>query len=677
MSEADRLDAPDLWEEARRRSEHPAPFPGEPTGPSSARRLVVAGVALAVFVSSGVFAWQALRPEDVPKQQPIEEPGEVFDDLPAGWTELAPPPDVRTGAATAWTGTQLIVWGGYTGFEESDVGADGFAFDAAADTWQELPPSPLAARALTASAWTGSELLIWGGWRGTYGYEFAEGFFGDGAAYDPETQSWRVLPPAPIEGRAPFSVWTGSELLVWGTALRVEHRERDGAAYNPEIDRWHPIADAPIELTDATATWTGEEMIVFGAALAGGNHSETQSAIGAAYDPETDIWREISRSRLSPQASTAAWNGNELIAWDYLNDSAAYDPATDTWRPLPRIPLDDSECSPESAAVGGFVLGEYCGALTLFDPDDDRWVEVPLPEQDAGRPSLDFEFVSAGPVFLGPAQRYGDTSSLSSLRMFAYRPGSHEASSPVEPTPFVPEVTVEGDRAQVDVTFPDGSSATITYPAELDLTSRGLQPDVSYIWREDPPSRHPIVFLHGPPGVDGAYVEGDDPTATFPLPGGGEAALWRASEPESFRLRSVSWWLVYRTESWSALAALRNADDAEVLASELEVREAATGLPVAITGGPVYLAEYAGEDEGPVLAFGDVQPDPSVVSDLDALILLSPEPCSGGPEFDDPPEYASICLADGQVFVGIYGDEAFLKSVLDGLRVEAFSPASG
>lgn len=41
-----------------------------------------------------------------------------------------------------------------------------------------------------ASAWTGSELLVWGGWSGTYEYEFAEAFLGDGAAYDPVTDSW-------------------------------------------------------------------------------------------------------------------------------------------------------------------------------------------------------------------------------------------------------------------------------------------------------------------------------------------------------------------------------------------------------------------------------------------------------------------------------------------------------
>jgi hypothetical protein len=73
-----------------------------------------------------------------------------------------------------------------------------------------------------------------------------------------------MLPPAPIDARAPLSVWTGRELIVWGTAVRVDVRPRDGAAYNPATDSWRSIADATIELTDATAVWTGSEMIVFG-----------------------------------------------------------------------------------------------------------------------------------------------------------------------------------------------------------------------------------------------------------------------------------------------------------------------------------------------------------------------------------------------------------------------------
>ena len=104
-------------------------------------------------------------------------------------------------------------------------------------------------------------------------------FLDDRAAYDPVTRTWRALPPAPIEGRTPFAVWTGEEFVVWGNQDRALRYE-DGAAYDPATDTWRRIADGVAEVTDGVAVWTGTEMIVFGAALHGGNIPETETAIG-------------------------------------------------------------------------------------------------------------------------------------------------------------------------------------------------------------------------------------------------------------------------------------------------------------------------------------------------------------------------------------------------------------
>ena len=167
---------------------------------------------------------------------------------PVGWTELPPPPEIRTGAAQVWTGSQLLIWGGYTGVVEQDVVASGLVFDATELTWRPTAPAPLEPRALMASAWTRSEVLVWGGWSGRAGSEFREGLLGDGAAYDPVSHSWRTLPPAPIDARAPLSVWTGKEMLAWGTSVRMENRPRGGAAYDPATNSWRSIAEAPIEV---------------------------------------------------------------------------------------------------------------------------------------------------------------------------------------------------------------------------------------------------------------------------------------------------------------------------------------------------------------------------------------------------------------------------------------------
>ncbi len=233
---------------------------------------------------------------------------------------------------------------------------------------------------------------------------------------------------------------------------------------------------------------------------------------------------------------------------------------------------------------------------------------------------------------------------------------------------------IDGGTARLEMTWPDGSSATLVYPAELDLGSSGIQPDLSYVWAGDPPTDHPIVFLHGPPGVEAAYVEGE-PRAMLPLPGGGVATLWAASGSQFTRHRDISWWLVYRTDTWAILASLHQGSSADGLAASLSVSESDTGFPFVIALDPLSLAEGFGESEGPVLAFGDANAVPDVVSDLlDGIVFLSPDGCSGGPEFDpEHLDYGSNCLGEGSVFVSIYGDPAFIRAVLEGVRIESFS----
>jgi hypothetical protein len=286
---------------------------------------------------------------------------------------------------------------------------NGFAFDAQSRTWQPIADSPLAPRAFPASAWTGEELLVWGGADARQ-----ERFFGDGAAYDPENGTWRTLPEPPIGARAPLSVWTGDELVVWGTGLRMHPRPRDGAAYDPATNSWRTISEAPIELTDATAVWTGREMIAFGAP----RRELPGDGVGdrSRVRPRDRYLAEAARLDALPAGSTAAWTDRELVAWDYLNGTAAYDPAADRWRTLADVPLNSGECSPESVSVGGWVLGNYCGLHALYDPAIDRW-DALAGVEIAGW--WDNELVRAGQVVL----LLGRNADTDQERMLAYCPG--------------------------------------------------------------------------------------------------------------------------------------------------------------------------------------------------------------------------------------------------------------
>jgi hypothetical protein len=670
FSLADEVGTRDLWGEARRRAAAPeAPPRAIEWPPAAGRRLVAATVALAVFAAAAVFAWDLSHPERRPDPGPTPAV-DLASELPEGWSDLPAPPEVRSGAATAWTGLQLLVWGGYeyVGSNE-DPDADGFGFDAATRRWESLPPSPLEGRSDAASAWTGTELLIWGGWDG--GFRDPP-YFGDGAAFDPVAGTWRMLPPAPIEARTAFSVWTGEELIVWGSTVRAE-RGQDGAAYNPSTDMWRAIADGPIDITDGSAVWTGEEMIVFGAALDGNNHADTPTAIGAAYDPASDTWRALPPSDLSPQAMTAEWLNDELIAWDYDHASSAYDPETDTWRTLPEVPLRFSECRPKSVATPRIVFGEFCGKTVVFSPDEDAWhpVHMPDPDPPGGCCSI-VEPAAAGDVVLVSTHSYGTALEAMNRQMLVYNPPAvvrtDARGEVLEPEPFIPpSAERDGDLIRLPVVFPDGSRTTLVYPIGLDVATLGVQPDLSYVWD----GYFPIVFIHDPNASITSFVDAQGPVRFVNSMDGG-LEIWGARGNDVDR----RFWIRYELPSWTVLVSVRDAiEEALTVAGALDLTETDSGFPVVEASGPITLAQGFGEAGGAQLAFGDRTAEPDTVTQLDATIFLSPDGCTPATNSDWSGGYGSACLGDGSVFASIYGDRKFVSSVIEGLRVEDFREA--
>ncbi|MBI2237769.1 MAG: hypothetical protein HYU54_04485 [Actinobacteria bacterium] len=332
---------------------------------------------------------------------------DAWSDLSEGWTEVPLPPDVRDGAAFAWTGSELLAWGGCDPAAEDDCDrtADGFAFDPATRTWGSLPEAPVAG-AYAHGVWTGNEAIFLG---------LADEERLDGQAYDPATGTWRTIAPAPLRPRwGGVRVWTGSELIVWGGGQRGGPAPQNGAAYNPATDTWRRIAEAPHGLNLASGMWTGTEMLVFGSLLNGKNWADTPTSEGAAYDPTTDAWRELPPSALSPQATSAVWVGDRMVAWDYEVHSQEYDPVRDAWSAPVKMPLAFSECYPDSVVVRDLIFAFFCGRAALYDVRTHAWLEIHggmLEEEiwsDAYQRSLKLwrfaDVVPAGDAVLLPAE---------------------------------------------------------------------------------------------------------------------------------------------------------------------------------------------------------------------------------------------------------------------------------
>ncbi|MEA2461206.1 MAG: hypothetical protein QOH90_1383, partial [Actinomycetota bacterium] len=280
-------------------------------------------------------------PEGTPKNA-ME--GALFDPTTGTWKQIATSPlKARNGYAAVWSGEEMIVWGGV----ESRAVNDGAAYDPITDRWRLIAPSPLEARNAFIAEWTGSEMIIQGGGECCNAGN-ADRFFADGAAYDPETDSWRKIAPDPEGWRASaVSVWTGSQVLVWG-GVNSDGLSAGGSAYDPSIDTWSKIENAPLEgRVNAATVWTGKELIVWGGSSLRDDENPTFGD-GAAYDPMKETWRSLAPSPLSPrQLASHVWTGTRAIFWGgtegeifegagYSEKSGAvYDPELDQWEMLP------------------------------------------------------------------------------------------------------------------------------------------------------------------------------------------------------------------------------------------------------------------------------------------------------------------------------------------------------
>jgi hypothetical protein len=65
-----------------------------------------------------------------------------------------------------------------------------------------------------------------------------------------------------------------------------------------------------------------------------------------------------------------------MVAWDYEVHSQEYDRVQDSWSAPIEMPLEFSECYPDSAVVGGRVFGFFCGNAALYDPATHTWTEA-------------------------------------------------------------------------------------------------------------------------------------------------------------------------------------------------------------------------------------------------------------------------------------------------------------
>src|SRR5439155_167945 len=233
---------------------------------------------------------------------------------------------VNTGTANAplgrryhravWTGSEMIVWGGQDGepqFHALDTGGN---YGPATDTWTATSTTDAPdGRAVHTAAWTGSEMIVWGG--------IDENLLvlNTGGKYNPTSDSWTPTTTvnAPAARYQHTAVWAGSEMIIWGGNDENFLPVNTGGKYNLATDSWTATStnNAPDARFGHTAIWTDREMIVWSGARSTNGIDITYLDTGGKYNPATDSWTATSTNNAlgARFGHTAIWTDREMIVW--------------------------------------------------------------------------------------------------------------------------------------------------------------------------------------------------------------------------------------------------------------------------------------------------------------------------------------------------------------------------
>ena len=505
--------------------------------------------------------------------------GGIYNPLNSTWADLPRIPGEEDlavdGSAVVWTGTQMILWSGLTapGFETP---AGGYIYTLGSNTWSPISTTnaPLGASGSTV-AWTGSQMVLWGGYTSNSGPPPINGPSSNGGVYDPSTDLW-----TPISSDGPSSrtnansdgCWTGTEIIVWGGNTGFSPAlpgaepiwRKTGGRYNPTLDTWTPIANgSPDSRAGHTAVWSGEKVLIWGGqnSLASGGPGSSPDAYyrsGATFDPVTGNWAPMTTVD-APSGRTrhaAIWAGGEMLVWggsayneitftvEPLNSGALYDPSTDSWTPM--SPASTPRSGHAAVSIGGplaIIIGGDTGppagptsppVAERYNTATDEWTILSNQYLDLMGTPIDFSGIMSPVAVWTGTEVYVINKDGGFPRFLRYTPATDtwvELAEP-QPTDGVDLIGVSGliwmgDRLLItkDGTTPGGNLGAIFDPVAETWSALNTfgQPEfsdqfppintfqVQSVW-----TGSELIFFGGV-----AYPNPQDPFTPFILPGGG------------------------------------------------------------------------------------------------------------------------------------------------------------
>lgn len=230
-------------------------------------------------------------------------------------------------------------------------------------------------------------------------------YSGRGPAVD---GAWERVPASPLTAREQaVGAWTGDEVLVFGgtdeascpscSRSTPQRQLRDGAAYDPAARRWRRIADAPLALDFAQVARIGRRVYVL---------SPERPRAFLAYSVDRDRWQRL---RVPPgdlhQYGLVAAGGRLVAPGE--GRTFRYDPAGDRWLPFPhhegQLVWDGERMVAFDCVTQAHDEGVCLTTAAVLEGD--RWSELP-PSKINMKP---FGWVAIGGRLVNP--QLGDSNS--------------------------------------------------------------------------------------------------------------------------------------------------------------------------------------------------------------------------------------------------------------------------
>jgi hypothetical protein len=261
--------------------------------------------------------------------------------------------------------------------------------------------------------------------------------FSDGAAYDPQTQSWTSLAPSPVPIGYATSAVLGDDVyllvapfgsshetarsafLTYDTAddeweelelppnplyrmliatedrlVAYQHSQEDRIegdfAYDEGSASWSELPADPLRASyDRSMVWTDEGLVLLGIELVPNPGAAEPSLYRAAIFTD-DEWRRLPDSEVMGYNPVWSWTGGRVLnaaiergdGGETNNWGRTYfaggmlDPSTGEWSSLPEVP------DAPGPLTGIFASGERyasAGGGWVFDADGERWLELTRP----------------------------------------------------------------------------------------------------------------------------------------------------------------------------------------------------------------------------------------------------------------------------------------------------------